>query len=454
MNNILVVSNHVEKMTGKGLLPKGIAAFLCAVLMVCLVMPANTEDAKAAGTSSQSESIGKVAALSADGFKKIENSWYYIKNDTAVKGLKKINKKLYYFNSEGVMQSGLVKHGKAFYYFRKNSKGQAPAITEDVAVLNNKVWFFRKNGKRYNFGFNDTGSRKGNIAAGMIISGSNAGSKKTARKRLEKAYRYVLKRSKYRHTKAPALKNNKWIPGYAYNMAVKKKGQCYGFGAISSMIAKAMGYKAFVVYGKVTFSGRFTPGAHTWAYVVLKGKRYILDASPDRSYHPKGKGKLGYFLKKISKKGGHEKVAGRPSKYYPKKRFTLPNVTGGKTADSDSGKSGLKIVKWSKKKKKLYHSDGSVVKGIAVYKGKFYAFTKKGVFRKAFTKKLRRAAVANKKISALKKLTGSPDKKEYSDSCRGKTEGKDGVWYYEKYLVLTFKPKRGAEVFAGAEQLY
>jgi ribonucleotide monophosphatase NagD (HAD superfamily) len=298
-----------------GLLIVGFVMSLTLITGTCAVNADSAEDVQL------KTKVDQIASGSKNGFKKIEENWCYIKDHRAAKGLKKIKKKYYFFDSSGIMQSGHVKYKKAEYFFKKDKSGKAAAITNTVKKLDDKVWYFDKKGKKYKYGFESAGNKKADIAAGIILSGAKVNKKLSARKNLERAYRFIAKRSSYRHTSAPSLKNNKWIYKFAYNMVKKKYGQCYGFGSICGVIAKALGYDARVVSGKVTFSGNYTPSAHVWAYVTVKGNRLILDASPDRRIMANGGKNPEYFLKKISKNGEYETVSGKPSKYYPGKTF-------------------------------------------------------------------------------------------------------------------------------------
>lgn len=264
--------------------------------------------------------INKIAASSKNGFKKIDGQWYYIKKHKVVKGFKKIKKDYYFFDKYGTMQSGLIKHKKASYYFNKTKNGKAPALKNSVKEIDEKIFYFKSNGKRYNFGFKDTGSKKSNIAAGIIISSAKVTKKQSKRKRLDKAYRKILKRTKYRHGKAPNLKNKKWYRSFAYNAVMKKKCQCYGFAAMSGVVAKALGYDAAVQYGGVTFSGLMAYSKHAWAYVKIDGDKHMLDASGDRAHR---NGELVYYMKKLEKHDGYTGLDGRPSKYKVKYTYAV-----------------------------------------------------------------------------------------------------------------------------------
>ena len=69
------------------------------------------------------------------------------------------------------------------------------------------------------------------------------------------------------------------------------------------------------------------------------------------------------------------------------------------------------IVRWSKKTKHLYYNNDKIVKGVAFYKDKFYAFTKKkGTYKRDLTRKLRKAYKPSGDAAKLIKLLGKPKK--------------------------------------------
>ena len=114
------------------------------------------------------------------------------------------------------------------------------------------------------------------------------------------------------------------------------------------------------------------------------------------------------------------------------------------------------IVRWSKKTKHLYYNNDKIVKGVAFYKDKFYAFTKKkGTYKKGMTKKLRRAYKPSGDASKLIKLLGKPKKTTFQDSCYGDGNYKDGIREYKLFILTTLKDKKtGKETIYGVTSKY
>lgn len=100
---------------------------------------------------------------------------------------------------------------------------------------------------------------------------------------------------------------------------------------------------------------------------------------------------------------------------------------------------------WDAKNRKLYYNNGAVATGIVVYKRKFYAFDKLGVYNKKLTKKLRKAATYQKDVTDLFKLIGYPIVNTNFPSCYG--DGTDIIYTYDQFDVSTFKSNDGKEVF-------
>lgn len=104
---------------------------------------------------------------------------------------------------------------------------------------------------------------------------------------------------------------------------------------------------------------------------------------------------------------------------------------------------------WTKDRKYYCYENGSVAKGIIVIGEKFYCFSQVGKYNRPKTKKVRKAARYEKPFANLKKFLGKPNKIKYYKSCYG--NGKDGVLSYDNFVVYTFKPAKGKEIFMGVE---
>ena len=148
-------------------------------------------------------------------------------------------------------------------------------------------------------------------------------------------------------------------------------------------------------------------------------------------------------LKKENKwdslRGGRKKASGKKNKNSRKTKKAVKK----------------KLVRWDKSKKKLYFNTGEKVRGVAFYKGKFYAFTDKTNYRKKFTKNLRRNMKFTKDCSKLLKLLGKPKKSVYRDSCYDPDgNGKDGLLTYKLFRLTTYRDADGKEILLDVESRY
>ena len=104
----------------------------------------------------------------------------------------------------------------------------------------------------------------------------------------------------------------------------------------------------------------------------------------------------------------------------------------------------------------MYYNNDKIVKGIAFYKDKFYAFTKKkGTYKRDLTRKLRRAYKPSGDASKLIKLLGKPKKASFQDSCYGNGNYKDGIREYKLFILNTLRNEEtGKETIFGVTSKY
>lgn len=110
---------------------------------------------------------------------------------------------------------------------------------------------------------------------------------------------------------------------------------------------------------------------------------------------------------------------------------------------------GTAVSGWTADRTYYCYESGVAATGIIVIDGKFYCFGESGKYNKQKTKKIRKAAKYKKPFANLKKIIGKPDKAKYYSSCYG--NGKDGILTYDNFIIFTFKPAKGKEIFMGAE---
>ena len=122
-------------------------------------------------------------------------------------------------------------------------------------------------------------------------------------------------------------------------------------------------------------------------------------------------------------------------------------------------KSAKKKIVTVKGKKYLVKKNGKACVGTVIIDGKFYISGKTGKYLSDKSKKLRKAAKANKPMTPVYQLIGKPKKSQYENGCYSMKDpktgkyisGKDGILTYQNIYVYTMKAADGREFFIGAE---
>lgn len=232
-----------------------------AVCFIALDAALSQEEAYAA--------VAKAAVKKAKTYKKPANKlfkvgkgWYCFSKKKVRKGLQKVGKDYYFFSkSTGKMylKTGLKQIGTSYYYFNK-TKGKAPALRNKARTLDNAVWFFQSDGRRYPYSYSDTGSAEGNTAAGYIISEAQITDKDPAA-----AYQKIVARSTYQVLISDPITSSGVIGKYALTAAQKKGGKCYHLAALTFVTFKAMGENPSLITGKCARTGSAADNIeHAW----------------------------------------------------------------------------------------------------------------------------------------------------------------------------------------------
>ncbi|MBP3411764.1 MAG: S-layer homology domain-containing protein [Oscillospiraceae bacterium] len=76
----------------------------------------------------------------------------------------------------------------------------------------------------------------------------------------------------------------------SYHVLSRKEGICYDYAAVFAVIARYMGFEAYVHTGDFTFEQGYGSGSghHGWTVLVINGKNYIFD--PQRDYRMSANG--------------------------------------------------------------------------------------------------------------------------------------------------------------------
>lgn len=260
-----------------------ISLFIIATLTFCflaLIWTAQQEDVSAAVSKKVVKKARKYTGKKNKLFK-IGGYWYCFRSRKVRKSLQKVGKNYYFFSkSTGKMylRTGLKKVGTYYYYFKKSS-GKAPAFrNKSWKDKDNKVWFFKSNGRRYGLSYKDSGSTAGNTAAGHIISA--AAIKKDTKNPMELAYKKIVNRSKYIALDVKPITSSSVIGSYALTAAKKKGGKCYNVAALTFVTFKALNGNPSLVTGKCARSGDTKDNQdHAW----VEESKLVYDAVFDLS---------------------------------------------------------------------------------------------------------------------------------------------------------------------------
>ncbi|MDO5422242.1 MAG: transglutaminase domain-containing protein [Eubacteriales bacterium] len=268
-----------------------------------------TSDFDSAGetTALDGTAASSVAASSAKstkklrGLQKVNGTYcYYDKNGKKLKKQwKTIGGRKYYFNYKGNAVTNSVKIDGVRYIFSGKGclvvptkdrivkiKGRiycvsaGGAVIEGWHIVKNKLYYVEKTGlvKRNvtyeGITFSDSGAAVDNTASQlkrktMEIVSSITNDQMTQSQKLYACWNYIVGRHYYA-PKYPNLSQAGWQKATALNMLTTGSGNCYGFACAFAALAAEVGYRPYVVCGRVSGS---TDGAadgltrHAWVMI-------------------------------------------------------------------------------------------------------------------------------------------------------------------------------------------
>ncbi len=222
---------------------------------------------------------GKKYFVDKNGYRKsgiitYNNKKYYIVNGELYSktGIFKYSKTKYY-SKNGILQKGLKKVGKSYYYFDKKS----------YKIVKNKL--IKLKGRYYKFSTSGKGIKKSKGAGFAIeLIKKITSAKDSKQTKLRKGFMYMVK--KYRYAVKPGYfvpSGKGWEEKFGYNMFQTHSGRCYSFAAAFCLYAREVGYQANAVIGRV--SGNIP---HAWCEVKQGKVWYTYD--PDLAYQNKSVG--------------------------------------------------------------------------------------------------------------------------------------------------------------------
>lgn len=230
--------------------------------------------------------------------RKVKNKWltikkkrYYFKADgTAAIGGNKIGKYIYVFDLQGRLikpsKSKIVTVGKTSYYV--NKKGQAYKGFFKIGkrlYRGDSKGRLTKNKTVSNITFNSKGYANNDINAKLKMKLMSIMSKITIQgmsksKKLYACWRYLTSGGRfYYSTYWPDFDQEGWQQALAYRMLTKGCGDCYAFACTFAAMAKELGYKPYVILGRVpgTRDGA-ADGMTSHGWVMIGGRYYDPEA--------------------------------------------------------------------------------------------------------------------------------------------------------------------------------
>ena len=212
--------------------------------------------------------ISKAAKKKAKTYTKSKNKIF------KVKGAK-------YCFSKKKVRTGYKKVGSHYYFF---SKSTGKMTKKKTVKVGSKYYFFKSNGRRYKYAIKNTGTSKGNSAAGLIVSAAKLKpSSNPSAAVLKKVHAKIVKHVKYAYLIQPSMSSKSAIGKLAYTAAMDKKGICFNYAALEYVTFKALGAKPRVWSGKCNRNpgdSSSKAGQHAWVTVAGSGDAPFLLYDP------------------------------------------------------------------------------------------------------------------------------------------------------------------------------
>lgn len=219
------------------------------------------------------------------GWKKIKGIKYYFKDKKMVTGLNKIKGDYYIFNNEGQLAQSdgisIVKANGDIYC--ANPDGKAASGWQ---IKRNRLYNATKRGRiRRNITYQGiiltkTGAAKENINSRLKIElikvlKQIVNEKMPKSRKLYICWNYITGGKFCYVSKYPDLHFRDWPRKTAYNMLSTHSGNCYSYACAFAAMASEIGYKPYIVCGRVHGSrDRAADGYTRHAWVKINGRHY------------------------------------------------------------------------------------------------------------------------------------------------------------------------------------
>lgn len=238
--------------------------------------------------------LGMTAHAASNGWVRKKNKCYYYVKKKPVKGLQKIGKRMYYFDSKGVQKVSWRKIGNDYYCFHSGECAEGYMLTNctQAAIP------IGKDGKAAPA--TDRAVRKLKVMTKIsaLMDKIVLKSKKrlsSRRKKLKACYDYLRKKYPYRFVSHFREKDTDYDLWFTEALLKRRYADCHPFAFTFAYLANAIGYKDVIV--KSWHTKKYGRQGHS--FVLLNGKVY--DVSLGR-HNKKSYGLFGISEKKYYKK--------------------------------------------------------------------------------------------------------------------------------------------------------
>lgn len=227
----------------------------------------------------------------ASGWKKIKGHKYYFlpQNNQMACGLHKIDGNYYIFHDNGrlALSNGISIVTSGGKVYCAGADGKAATGWQ---IKNRKLYYASKTGKVkrnttfQGITFTRTGAAKDNTASKLKIKSIRTVAAITDEKmdkktKLAACWSY-LTGGKFSYAgKYPNIDKPGWQKQTAYDMLTTRTGNCYSFACAFAALASEIGYKPYIICGRVHGSRDRSPDGYTrHAWVTINGKHYDPEA--------------------------------------------------------------------------------------------------------------------------------------------------------------------------------
>ena len=196
-------------------------------------------------------------------WKKVHRAKYYFgKNGYAYTGARRLNGKVYVFDSTGKLRrpskATVMKSGKYTYYVMPNGQAKTGWFMVGSKLYRADIKGRLSVSRTYKgISFNKKGYAKSNLNSKLKKEVMRTVSRITTPdmskyQKLYACWRYLTSGNFYYGGYDPDFSDKDWYKEEAYDMLMSGGGNCYGFACTFAALAKEVGFDPYVVAGRVS----------------------------------------------------------------------------------------------------------------------------------------------------------------------------------------------------------